>query len=177
VGNTDTEAYVFSKRILVRPLGNANKKHFTMSPYQYVVSLRIWHPSLPLEEISEIVGRDAKHGWTAGTPRVSPKGKPLGGLRESSYWTSELTATTEFSDPIEVEQAISAFIEGLAPISAFFKRVRAEGGKSEFFVGLFSDGNIVVDLEPSLMGRLANAALGICLDYYPWKRDKVPAKE
>lgn len=27
------------------------------------------------------------------------------------------------------------------------------------------------------MGRLANAALGICLDYYPWKRDVVPAKD
>lgn len=142
-----------------------------MSPYQYVISLRVWHPSLPKEEISRIVGRDAKVSWTAGAPRFSPKGTLLGGLRESSYWTTELTSGTELSDPVEVEQAIGKLIDDLALRSVFFNRVRNDGGKSELFVGLFSDENIVVDLEPSLMGELAHMALNICLDYYPWKRE------
>lgn len=101
-----------------------------MNPYQYVISLRIWHPTFPKEEISEMVGRCAKHSWTVGTPRISPKGNPLGGLHKSTYWTTELTEGTMISDPIEVEQAIA-----------------------------------------EQMGCLAQASLGICLDYYPWKRD------
>lgn len=63
-------------------------------------------------------------------------------------------------------------IEQFFQHAEFFNKVRAEGGKAEFFIGLFSDENIVVDIEPSLMGRLAHAGLGICLDYYPWKRDE-----
>lgn len=142
-----------------------------MSPYQYVISLRIWHPTIPEEDISKIVGRKAKHSWTAGSPRISPKGNPLGGLRDSTYWTTELTTGTLISDPIEVEQALTGFANDLAPLSEFFNGIRGDGGKVEFFVGLFGDGNIVVDLAPSLMGRLAQAGLSICLDYYPWKRE------
>jgi len=143
-----------------------------MSPYQYVVSLRIWHPNLPKEDISKIVGRKAKHGWTAGSPRLSSKGSPLGGLRNASYWSSELTSGTLISDPTEVEQALSEFADDLASLSEFFNGVREDGGKVELFVGLFSVGNIVVDLAPALMGKLAQAGLSICLDYYPWEREE-----
>lgn len=142
-----------------------------MNPYQYVISLRIWHPDMPHEDFSKI-GHHPKYSWTAGSPRFSPKGMPLGGIHKSSYWSTELTPETTLSEPIEVEQALDVQIEHFSQQAAFFNKVRAEGGKAEFFVGLFSDENVVVDIEPSLMGRLAQAGLGICLDYYPWKRDE-----
>lgn len=143
-----------------------------MTPYQYVISLRIWHPDMPHEEFSKIIGRHPKYSWTAGSPRLSPKGVPLGGIYKSSYWSTELTPETTLSEPIEIEQALDVQIEQFFQHAEFFNKVRAEGGKAEFFIGLFSDENIVVDIEPSLMGRLAHAGLGICLDYYPWKRDE-----
>jgi len=155
-----------------RPHAASRESYLNMCPYQYVISLRIWHPTLPKEQISNKVGRNAKYGWTAGDPRLSPKGNPIGGLRKSSYWTSELTSGTIISDPVEVEQALSGFIDDLAPLSVFFNGVHADNGKVELFVGLFSEGNIVVDLDSSLMGKLAQAGLSICLDYYPWKTDE-----
>lgn len=97
---------------------------------------------------------------------------PLGGNHKSSYWSAELTPETLLSEPIEVEEALEFQIKHFSQQAQFFNRVRAEGGKAEFFVGLFSDGNIVVDIEPSLLGRLSNLSLGLCLDYYPWKRDE-----
>lgn len=97
---------------------------------------------------------------------------PLGGTHKSSYWSTELTSETTLSDPIEVEQALNTEVAHFSQYAQFFSNVRAEGGKAEFFVGLFSDENIVVDFEPSLMGRLANADLGLCLDYFPWKREE-----
>lgn len=149
-----------------RPEANVS----SMIPYQYVVSLRIWHPSVSHEEISRLVGLQPKYCWTVGSPRLSPKGAPLGGLRESTYWSAALIPDTASSDPTEVEQALVQELEYLTSLTAVFTKIRKEGGKAELFVGLFSENNIVIDMEPSLMGRLSQCGLGICLDYYPWKR-------
>ncbi|CAN7197864.1 hypothetical protein LJR289_000517 [Pseudoduganella sp. LjRoot289] len=116
---------------------------------------------MPQEEFSQITGHHPKYSWTAGSPRFSPKGKPLGGIHKSSYWSTELTSETTISDPIEVEQALDVQIANFSRHAEFFNKVRAKGGKAELFVGLFSDENIVIDIEPSLMGRLAHAGLGI----------------
>lgn len=140
-----------------------------MSPYQYVMSLRIWHPVVSHEAISEAFGRQPKYCWTVGTPRLSPKGKPLGGLRESAYWSAALIEETATSEPIEVEQALARELDKLEPVTGLFTKIRNEGEKAELFVGLFSENNIVIYLQPSLMVRLAQCSLGICLDYYPWK--------
>lgn len=141
-----------------------------MSPYQYVISLRIWHPSVSHEEISGMVGLQPKYCWTVGSPRLSSKGAPLGGLRESTYWAAALVADTASSDPVEVEQALTQELDYLTSLTGVFTKIRKDGGKAELFVGLFSENNIVIDMEPSLMGCLSQCGLGICFDYYPWKR-------
>jgi hypothetical protein len=117
-----------------------------------------------------MAGLQPKSCWTAGSPRLSPKGIPLGGLRESTYWSAALVADTASSDPIEVEQALVQELEFLTSLTAEFTKIRKDGGKAELFVGLFSENNIVIDMEPSLMGMLSQCGLSICLDYYPWKR-------
>ncbi|MBW9332890.1 hypothetical protein FEE59_05185 [Herbaspirillum sp. RU 5E] len=142
------------------------------SAYQYDISLRIWHPDMPHEEISKTIGRTPRYGWTVGSPRFSIHGKPLGGVRDFSYWSERLTNNTVVSDSILVEEEIARQIELLSELASFFRKVRAEGGRAELFVGLFSDFNIVVELDPALMGRIAEASLGICIDYYPYKKDE-----
>jgi hypothetical protein len=117
-----------------------------------------------------MIGIQPKYYWTVGSPHLSPKGEPLGGLRESTYWSAPLVADTASSDPIELEQALVQELEHLTSLRAVFTEIRKKGGKAELFVGLFSENNIVTDLEPSLMGQLSQCRLGICLDYYPWKR-------
>lgn len=140
-----------------------------MAPYQYTISLRIWHPSMPHEEILEAISRPATSCWTAGDPRFSPKGKPLGRAK-TTYLTTALTADSVLSDPVEVEHALQAQVDDLTPLTAFFKKIRDEGGKAELFVGLFSPNNLVIEIEPSLMAKFAKCELSICLDYYPWER-------
>lgn len=127
---------------------------------------------MPHEEISRTMGRTPNRSWTVGSPRFSIHGKPLGGAYDSSYWTERLTKKTVLSDTIWVEEEIARQVEAFSRQALFFRKVRAEGGRAELFVGLFSDFNIVVELEPALMGRLAEASLGICLDYYPYKKDE-----
>lgn len=139
-----------------------------MSPYRYVISLRVWHPSMPHEEISKATGMDPRRGWTSGDPRTTPKGEPLGGTRTSSYWWAPLTPDSVPSEPTEVEGTLLALLDQLRPLSPFFARMRSEQGKAEVFVGLYSENNLVIDLEPALMTQLSQASLSVCLDYYPW---------
>lgn len=141
-----------------------------MSPYDYVMSLRVWHPVISHEEISAETGRQPKYCWTVGTPRLSLKGAPLGGLHNSTYWSSALIGETASSESVDVEQALAQELDNLAPLSGLFMRMRAEGGKAELFIGLFSESNIAIDPEPSLMARLAHCGPGVCFDYYPRKR-------
>jgi len=117
-----------------------------------------------------MTGRQPTYCWTVGTPRVSRKGAPLGGLHKSTYWSAGLIEETASSERVELEQALAQELDHLAPLAGLFAQIRSEGGKAELFVGLFSETNIVIDLEPALMARLAQYGLGTCLDYYPWKR-------
>jgi hypothetical protein len=141
-----------------------------MQPYQYVISLRIWHPSMPHEDITSAIGVEPKHNWNVGEPRVSPRGNQLGGTRTSSYWSAPLVSEPTSSETKEIEETLRLLLARFRHLEPFFLKLRREGGKSEFFVGLYSDNNIVIDLEPKLMALLASASLSICLDYYPWKK-------
>ncbi len=125
---------------------------------------------MPHEEITSAIGVDPKHNWTAGEPRVSPRGNPLGGTRTSSYWSASLISEPISSEIKEIEETLLLLIARYRYLEPFFLKLRGEGGKSEFFVGLYSDNNIVIDLEPELMALLAGASLSLCLDYYPWKK-------
>lgn len=141
-----------------------------MLPYQYVISLRIWHPTMPHEDISAAVGRTPGQCWSVGDPRMSAKGKPLGGFRDSTYWRGQLTERTGFNDLFSVEQALASQADALAPLATFFSTLRAEGGGAELFVGLFSSENMMLDLGLDLMTQLLKNSLTICLDYYPHER-------
>lgn len=93
-----------------------------LNPYQYTISLRIWHPNMPHEEISKTIGRTPRLSWTAGSPRFSIKGKPLGGFYDFYYWTERLKPKTVLSDPILVEEEIAQQIALLSHMAVFLRR-------------------------------------------------------
>ena len=76
-------------------------------------------------------------------------------MYESTYWSAALIEETASSEPIELAQALAQELDHLAPLAGLFAQLHSEGGKVELFVGLFSETNIVIDLEPALMARLA----------------------
>lgn len=65
------------------PIGPSEPKRGVMrkqepDPFscQYDISLRIWHPDMPHEEISKTIGRAPRYAWTVGSPGFSIHGKP-----------------------------------------------------------------------------------------------------
>lgn len=125
---------------------------------------------MPHEDITSLIGIEPKHKWTIGEPRISPKEKPLGGVRTTSYWSASLVSEPISSETKELEETLHLLILQFQHLGPFFLNLRENDGKSEFFVGLYSKHNIVIDLEPKLMTLLANASLSICLDCYPLEK-------
>src|SRR5262245_64022542 len=56
------------------------------------VSLRIKHPSIDPDEITEALALTPEHCWACGDPRMSDSGTTLGGTRRNSYWSARLPA-------------------------------------------------------------------------------------
>ncbi len=75
-----------------------------MYPYSFVVSLRIRHPFFDPDIFTKKLGFKPSRKWKAGDARFTPKGHPLKGDNELSYWTSCLhNADKLYSEDILLE--------------------------------------------------------------------------
>jgi len=54
------------------------------SAFSYSVSLRVRHPTLNLSVLADKLRLEPEHCWTAGEPRRSQTGAPLGGNHRDS---------------------------------------------------------------------------------------------
>jgi hypothetical protein len=112
------------------------------------------------------LGLTPKRSWMAGAPRKTPKGNPLEGVYDASYWTCRLVDGT-WPDR-ELPAAIEAALDQLAPKQDWFVEIAASGGTSELFVGWFFDeGNSGDTLDHRLLGRLSSFAMNLSFDVYP----------
>jgi len=126
------------------------------------MSLRITHPSVSAEAISQALQHNPDVAWSAGDCRVTPAGTELSGTRKDTYWTLKLA----HADGIELEQAIKDFLEA-PPNPDFLKQVRAMGGRVELFVGwFFESANCGLTLECRTMQRLAEFGIDLSIDAY-----------
>ncbi len=133
-----------------------------MNPFEYKVSLRLEHPSIDPEQISEKLSMPPDISWKAGSRRISPKGKPLEGVYEKTYWSCAL----EHPAGLGLADFLANFTAGLATHKPFFKWIRTGGGRSEYFVGWFSNGNSGEMLSFDLLGKLSDLCIDLSLDVY-----------
>ena len=136
-----------------------------MNSYRYVISLRVLHPKMDPAEISIALQLTPKVSWKAGNPSITPKGTPLKGLRKDSYWTCNVLKG-EWPGK-NLTDAVSDLVTELSSHKSFFQRVRSDGGKVEFFVGWFFDGNSGDVFDVDLLAKLADLGIALSLDIYP----------
>jgi hypothetical protein len=118
-----------------------------MHSFRYAVSLRIWHPQIDALVVSATLGLASK--------RTSPA--------VPSFWTHG------YDVPKDAECA--AFVHSAAADlqqhSAFFRRVREEGGRVEFFIGWFGDRNVGDTFPHATLALLAELQIDLSFDVYP----------
>jgi hypothetical protein len=136
-----------------------------MNPYHYKLSLRIRHPAIDPARISEALRITPSRSWRAGEPRATPKGNPLAGKWDHSYWTAGISEDQSVHKTLK--SAIREALDRLAPHRDFFHQMRSDGGTAEFFVGWFFDRNSGDIFNYDLLARAADLKIDLSFDVYP----------
>src|SRR5688572_15705825 len=126
-----------------------------MQLYSYIVDLRIWHPKLDPELISQTLAMTPQIAHRVGDPRRTPIGTPLEGLHRESYWSANpfMYGWRESSE-IRIEGALEELIRYLEAHTGFLASI-SEEGIVRIWVSSHSNENFAVELSPAILARLA----------------------
>src|ERR1700733_5457903 len=99
------------------------------SAFSYAVSLRARHPTCDLKVLTEALRLEPAHSWTAGEPRRSQTGAPLGGQHRYSYWSAMLPAQLLGPSSMPLEQFLGQQLVQLTRHRDCFSKLQADGGE------------------------------------------------
>ena len=140
-----------------------------MQLYSYSIALRIWHPNIQPDEITQALGIVANRSWKEGQPRATPKGTPLEGTYRESYWSADPFDRGECSSTdAQIEDALLEVLEILEPKDEFLHRLHSEGARILVHVSSFSARNYAFELSPELLGRYSKLGVSLAHDVYPF---------
>lgn len=131
--------------------------------YRYKVSLRVFHPTRRAEEIATNVGLKGHILQSVGEPRKAPKGEKLNGIYDRTYVTFNLEETHKEGVVELLRKTLEVTLVGKTP---YLSELVETGGKVEFFVGMFGDENIGLEIDAGLISDLASARIAVSLDIY-----------
>ncbi|HUI59025.1 MAG TPA: DUF4279 domain-containing protein [Steroidobacteraceae bacterium] len=129
------------------------------SAFTYTVCLRARHPAMDLAVLTETLRLDPDHTWTAGEPRRSQSGAPLGGRHRDSYWSCTLPAGTLGAGLIPLEDFLRQQLAQLARHRELLRRVQSDGGEVSLLVELSAGSNLT--LSSAMARRLAELDLQV----------------
>jgi len=146
-------------------------------PYEFRISLRIWHPSMMPAEISRNLRIRPCLTQSVGAARKTPKGQLLGGEYRRSYWTADITSRWLRSARKPADSYITRVSERLAVHARFLRRVHREGGRAEIWVWTHSKRNYAIDLPPGTLKRILTVRMRKPLTADCRRRAGTPAPE
>jgi hypothetical protein len=138
------------------------------------VSLRIRHPSLSPDEISEGLGIAFRVARKSGEVRTTPDGAPLAGINEGTYWTAKLYS----QDSRGIALLLEAVLDFLDKRKAGVQKIIKSGGSIEVSIGWFLKTDDAERLSPEILKRCADNQIGLLFDVYvPPARDLLQSKD
>jgi hypothetical protein len=139
-----------------------------MQSYTFSVALRIWHPNIDPDLISTSLGLTAKHSAKAGAQRTTPKGHPLSGTHQESYWHSDPFKRGEYASTDELaEDVLADILDRLSPHKEFLLTLASQGARLHLQIASFSIRNYAFELSPQLLAKCASLGLSFVHDVYP----------
>jgi hypothetical protein len=139
-----------------------------MSEYEFTIALRVRHPTVEPEQITQALGLDPQHTWRAGEARRGPAGEPLEGTYRESYWMAHLMAEPQYvSEPLSVERAMLQAIAKLRRSFQYLAELSAEGGVAELQVSIFAREAFKLELLAESLALLGRLGLDVVLDVQP----------
>jgi hypothetical protein len=126
-------------------------------PTRLQTSLRLWHPTLTPDEISERIGLEPRS--SAGAGSIAPDGRRV----PQTYWTTRIGIDTAAAS---LEESIESVAGVVARNRTFLREVRSTGGRSEVFIGIFLNGDMGDVLSPDVLRVLGEANVALALSMY-----------
>ena len=115
-------------------------------------------------EISAALEIEPNRMWRAGDARLTANGRSLEGFREQTYWVAKI-----FDDCSDryISDALEELVARFSAYKSFFKKIRSEGGKIEFYVSWNVGRNLGDDFKSPLLAALSDLNVDLSLDVYP----------
>ncbi len=137
-----------------------------MNEFEFDLSFRVRHPSIAWEKISANLGLSPKFFWTAGEQRKAPDGSFLEGYRSYTYCSFPVKMSSEMGliDLIKLNN------QKLKPNIKFLRFLHSSGGRLEYFIGWYSDGNSGEEFDAELLTELSDLKIGLAFDFYGGKK-------
>ena len=131
--------------------------------YHFSISLRVRHPNIDPEQVTESLGIDPRRSWKAKEPRQAPTGAPQDGFNNDTYWTAEIAHGRW---PLNLNKAIYDVLKNLVRHRYFLHRLRLEGGAVELLVGWFFENQSGDVLTHQCLALAGDLQVDLSLDVY-----------
>jgi len=126
------------------------------SAFSYSVSLRVRHPTLNLSVLTDKLRLEPAHSWTAGEPRRSQTGAPLGGNHRDSYWSAQLPAQMDGPNSMPLELFFSQQVLQLGRHRDLLSKVQSDGGEISLLVEISPVANAALTFSSATARKLAD---------------------
>lgn len=133
-----------------------------MRPQRTELSLHLKHPTRDLSTVCRTLGLRPKIIWKKGDERQTPKGRSIGGVRESSYCSVELGAASK----VELSKKIESALRLLKPHRPIFRRLSLTGGRISFYIGWFCDEHTGETFSSKILAQMADMHIALDLNVY-----------
>lgn len=130
----------------------------------FKISLRINHPNIHPGQISRKLGLVPTTFWRAGEARKTPKGRPLEGSYESTYWNFEVPLLKKY--PL-LDEMLMQVIEQCIPNKIFLKEIISTGGRIHISISYFINEQGGEILDAALLKKLGDLGIGLMWFIYP----------
>jgi hypothetical protein len=134
---------------------------------RFKISLRFFGRFADADHLSHTLKMTPVHVHVMGQRRKTPKGRELEGFYDESYCTFSI----EQRDEEQLHEALERAADDLMIHADVFDGVRNDGGRIEFFVGWFSEGNTGNTLPFPLFIKLGRMKIDLSLDVYGSDRE------
>jgi hypothetical protein len=138
-----------------------------MSEYEFTISLRIRHPTIDPDRITNALGIEPQHTWKAGDPRRDPGGEELEGDYRESYWMGRLMDAPQLSSGrLSVESVLQRTLDQLRRSHEFLDELNTNGGVAELQVSLYARENFRLELPADSLALLSRLRVSVVLDVH-----------
>ena len=133
-----------------------------MVDFDYELSLRVTHPTWPSDDICKMLNMTAGRMWTVGEQRTNPVGTFLSGINKETYCSFPL----ESPEGMQLAESLRHWNQQFLLLKDTFNKIHSSGGRIEYFIGWFCDGNSGEIFNLLLLKELVELKIELSFDVY-----------